>query len=312
MASSQPMTFRCGTLENSESLDEFCAGVPGSARLQQRLADDLAAGTVRPRWCRTAYDEGNRAVARHYWWGPENASAPVVLVPLDSADPDAAAALALDAIEDLHVVDAWSEITIPGATAGDPWTTKPGEVAVLEAAGFRFQVDRVRVEWIAGTPLAEPTARLTFAPADGYDDGALVALFASVADGSLDHAMQDGREHLSDDEEARKRVTFLRAFPGVDDRFVIAVDADSHDVGYVVPALSPMTGVIAEIGVAGPSRGNGYVHDLLAHATSTLSAAGATRIVADTDCANTPMRAAFRRAGYREFARRWDWGWRRD
>ncbi|MGO8877631.1 MAG: hypothetical protein ACLQNG_17945 [Acidimicrobiales bacterium] len=38
---------------------------------------------------------------------------------------------------------------------------------------------------------------------------------------------------------------------------------------------------------------------------------GADRIVADADRANTPMRAAFRRAGYREFRGRDDYLWRR-
>ncbi|MGH3622037.1 MAG: hypothetical protein ACRDQ5_09640 [Sciscionella sp.] len=42
-----------------------------------------------------------------------------------------------------------------------------------------------------------------------------------------------------------------------------------------------------------------------------LADAGAAWVRSDTDVGNTPMRAAFARAGYRECARRWDYRWRR-
>jgi RimJ/RimL family protein N-acetyltransferase len=69
--------------------------------------------------------------------------------------------------------------------------------------------------------------------------------------------------------------------------------------------------IIAEIGVAVAHRGHGYVSELLSWATRCLVASGATRIVADTDRANTPMRAAFTRGGYREFRLRDDYLWER-
>jgi RimJ/RimL family protein N-acetyltransferase len=54
--------------------------------------------------------------------------------------------------------------------------------------------------------------------------------------------------------------------------------------------------------------GKGYVDDLLAEGNATLHAAGAEYVRADTDAQNLPMAAAFRRAGYAEFAKRREYG----
>jgi RimJ/RimL family protein N-acetyltransferase len=233
-----------------------------------------------------------------------------VFTPLDQRDTASAVALLRHARDQLHVVEAWSEVTLPADVAGDPWTSKADEVAVLEGSGFRFEVDRVRLEWTAADASTAPATGLHFRPAGSVPEEDLVALFVSVADGSLDHSMQQVRTIMTAAAEARKRLEFLRHYPGVEQRFVVATDDNDQTIGYVAPAWSNGVGVVAEIGVAEPFRGRGHVNELLAHATRTLADAGARRIVADTDCANTPMRAAFARAGYREFARRWDWGWR--
>lgn len=71
-----------------------------------------------------------------------------------------------------------------------------------------------------------------------------------------------------------------------------------------MPARNPTSPVIDYIGVVPEHRGEGYVDDLLARGAETLLSAGAERIRADTDTANTPMADAFRRAGYAEFAAR--------
>jgi RimJ/RimL family protein N-acetyltransferase len=300
-------------LVSAESADlaEFCAGLDNAQALQQRLAGNVDAGTVHPQWCWTAYDAEGQRVARHYWWGPQHAPSPLVFVPLDVAEPDAAVGMLEHVREQLGVAEAWSEITLPAEIDGDPWTNRPADVALLECGGFRFQVDRVRIEWQSEHGVPHAGDRLSFRPAAGYAEDELVDLFVRVADGSLDHSMREGRETLSNTAEARKRLDFLRHYPGVDDNFVVGVDGSGTAVGYVAAGRATTSGVIAEIGVAQPHRGHGYVHDLLAYGTRVLADAGAPRIVADTDCANTPMRAAFARAGYREFARRWDWGWRR-
>jgi GNAT superfamily N-acetyltransferase len=56
--------------------------------------------------------------------------------------------------------------------------------------------------------------------------------------------------------------------------------------------------VIGYIAVVPERRGHGYAYDLLAEATHFLVTEGADRIVAGTDVTNTPMAAAFTKAGY--------------
>lgn len=292
---------------------EFAAGLDDARRLVERLTKDLRAGTTQPRWWWTAYDDARSVpVARQHWWGPPGQGKPIVVVQAQVVDVDAAAALLAHARDVMELPDAWSELTLEGDDDRDPWTAYPDRVAVLERAGFSFQIDRVRVEWLRGTPLPEPPTRLALRPASQLAETQLVELFAAVADGSLDHSMQEERLYGGREAEAARRLKFVRAYPGVGDRFAVGVDGTGTVVGYVAPAVDARLGIVAEIGVAEPFRGNGYVHELLASAVHELADAGADRIIADTDCPNKPMRAAFIRAGFREFARRWDWGWRRE
>ena len=58
-------------------------------------------------------------------------------------------------------------------------------------------------------------------------------------------------------------------------------------------------------------RGRGLVNELLAYGTRVLAQYGAPQIRGAVDAANHPMRAAFARAGYREFAARRDYRWSR-
>jgi ribosomal protein S18 acetylase RimI-like enzyme len=291
----------------------FCTGLDDAADVERLLKGDLADRTLRLEWCWTAYDDDGNVLARHHWWGPQDAEVPIVVVPRSSRDEGAAVALLEHARSTLRVTEAWAPLTLQGPQqepGDDPWQRFPQQVAVLERAGFRFAVDRVRIEWTAGTPVPEAGSRLSFTPAADLAPGELVELFAAVGDGSLDDSMRRDRERLGRIAEARKRLDFDLHYPGVADRFVVARENATGDiVGYVVAALHGDLGVIAEIGVAQPHRGHGYVRDLLGHGTRVLAEAGAQRVVADTDCANAPMRAAFERAGYRVFARRWDWSW---
>lgn len=56
--------------------------------------------------------------------------------------------------------------------------------------------------------------------------------------------------------------------------------------------------MIGYIGVVPERRGHGYAYDLLVEGTQLLAAEGVDRIVAATDSTNTPMAAAFAKAGY--------------
>src|SRR5918996_5885201 len=76
-----------------------------------------------------------------------------------------------------------------------------------------------------------------------------------------------------------------------------------------MPAQPPAFLTVFYVGVVPEMRGRGYVDDLLATGTATLLEARAGDVEArtlraDTDVANTPMAAAFERAGWRRFAGR--------
>lgn len=100
--------------------------------------------------------------------------------------------------------------------------------------------------------------------------------------------------------EAHERLAAARCYGPEPDWFTIGCTNDGSPVGYVVPALVDEVAVVAEIGVANAHRGHGYGLDLLLQAVRLLAATGPKRMVADTDQANTPMRATFARAGFAE------------
>jgi RimJ/RimL family protein N-acetyltransferase len=79
----------------------------------------------------------------------------------------------------------------------------------------------------------------------------------------------------------------------------LAYNQDGKLVGLVMPTKSLTAGTIGYIGVVPKQRGHGYSHDLLAHGTATLHAAGISVIRADADVGNEPMAKAFRGVGYR-------------
>ena len=72
----------------------------------------------------------------------------------------------------------------------------------------------------------------------------------------------------------------------------------------VIPSRSATSASVSYLGVLPAQRGRGHVDDLLAEITHVHAADGAPQITADTDTTNTPMAAAFARAGYRVTQRR--------
>lgn len=289
----------------------FCAGTDDPPGLQDRLTRYLQSGMVRPEWCWLARDPAGHILARHYWWGRVGSTQPFGLDHVSAEDHDAAIALIVHARDRLDVDEALCEVTAPIDHGDDPSQVHAGLAAVLQDSGFGFEVARVTVEWTVGTSISPDPGRLVLRPAYSLDDSLLVSPFRAVADGSLDHGMVADRARLGAAQEASERLASVRSYPGQPDWFAVAFDGHDQTVGYVVPGLAGAAPIIGEIGVAAPHRGHGYVKDLLSWATRRLTAYGATRIVADTDRANTPMRAAFMRGGYREFRWRDDYQWRR-
>jgi RimJ/RimL family protein N-acetyltransferase len=292
------------------SIASFVLGLDEAEELQRVLERSLAAGSTRPEWCWTAWDPAGHAAARHTWWGRPGLPYPIGLDLRSAEDHDAAVALVVYARGQLGVLEARSEITVPTHRGDSPSAIRAPLVAVLRGAGFGFQVARVTVEWTSSSPPGPDRHRLSFRPARDLDDDLLLALFVAVGADSLDHGMIVDRARLGADGEARRRLGAVRSYGGEPAWFSVGFTARGEPVGYVVPGLAGGVPIVAEIGVATAHRGQRYVDDLLAWATDILRTSGAERIVADTDRANSPMRAAFRRADYREVRWRDDYAWR--
>ena len=102
--------------------------------------------------------------------------------------------------------------------------------------------------------------------------------------------------------QARDAMRYYQGMPAPRDWWRLAYTAQGSLVGLAIPSRNADGAVVGYLGVVPEMRGNGYVDDLLAEITHLLAAEGEERIHADTDLANEPMAAAFRRAGYRNFA----------
>lgn len=292
--------------------------------LNHELADDLAAGRRRPEWMWVAL-AGGRVRARIAWWAPEAGRAPELLDILDlddTAGDTARDRVAIGAA--LHRAASAAVLAdvpgtppefmrfVPGEWRDDPVARRAVDdrVAVLEGSGARLKIERLRLEWRPGTPIPAPTGRLLFRPLRDEDE--LIGLMAAVVDGTLDaHTLADLASGLSPRAAAEEHFAGeLARFRTPRDWWRIGTLPDGEPVGFVIPARNNYHPIIAYAGVVPAHRGHGYVDDLLAEGTRTLAAQpDIPRIRAATDLTNTPMAAAFRRAGYVTFERALHYTW---
>jgi ribosomal protein S18 acetylase RimI-like enzyme len=308
------LDFRGMSGASAGEVARLCSLNPDADRLGRFVSATLAGGGTRPEWCRSASSVGAGLLAAHSFWGRPPSDTPTLVDLLGHRDHAAATAL-LSHDLDWLAVDAMDCQLVTGDDADEPLRRlRAAEGRVLADAGFELMVDRVRVEWLpSGDGGLRPARRsLTIRPADEFTADQLLALFAGVGDGSPDAHMIADRARLGRIGEARERLARCTAMRHTDDGFAIGVDPDGIAVGYVLATLvDGDRPVLAEIGVTESARGHRYVDQLLAHGTRLLAGNGATRIRGDVDVSNRPMRAAFSRAGYREFATRQDYRWLR-
>ena len=277
--------------------------------LDDELADDLDAGRRRPEWMWMAL-RGDRLIARAAWWGDPD---PEILDIFDIEEG------AVD--EGVALLEAALGAIVPaGGTppeyirfAPPDWRDQPGSRRVVEERlaaiarmGARPLVERLRLEWRPGTPIAAPTGRLHFRQTHGRDE--MVALMTRVLDGTLDAHSRDDLTHMAPAEAAA--VHFDREMAEYRSPrawWRVATLPDGEPVGFVTPARNDYNAIMGYIAVLPEHRGNGYIDDLLAEGTRILAAEDVPRIRASTDVGNVPMAAAFERAGYVIFERSINW-----
>ncbi len=98
--------------------------------------------------------------------------------------------------------------------------------------------------------------------------------------------------------DPRPHLRFYRSATGDRDWWRLARHTEGVLVGFVIPSATPSVPNIGYLGVVPEARGQRYVDDLVAEATSFHAQRGATQISATTDITNLPMAAAFARHGY--------------
>lgn len=135
--------------------------------LDHELQDDLATGRRIPAWMWVALRD-DRVLARIAWWAPKNGDAPQSLDFFDVDDALPAAerheiGLRLLETATAEVVPADAERPEYGRFVPGDWREDPAAREVVEtrlnimaASGATPLVERLRLEWLPGTPLPRP------------------------------------------------------------------------------------------------------------------------------------------------------------
>jgi RimJ/RimL family protein N-acetyltransferase len=282
--------------------------------LNDEVADDLAARRRRPEWLWLAL-RGDRVVARAGWWSRAADQHPLLM---DIFDIDG------DADDGVRLLKTALAAVVPaGATPPEYGRFLPADwrdhehtrravedrMAALGRVGAKLFVERLRLEWRPGTPVAEPGGRLAFRPV--RNPGELIELMTLALDGTQDAHSRDELTRMTPRQAAQAQYdTELERYASPHEWWRIATLPDGEAVGFVIPAHNGYNPIIAYLGVVPAHRGRGYVHEVLAAGTSILAAQNVSRIRASTDVGNAPMAAAFARAGYVTFERQIDMTWR--
>ncbi|MFG1618192.1 GNAT family N-acetyltransferase [Nonomuraea wenchangensis] len=266
-----------------------------------RYLTELAENMYRPEWTWIA-EVGERIVGRALWWGPRDSAHPVALDCLD-VDPAAGerTAIAAELIRAALAVfprPVQYAIKVAGGWREDPATSAAVEWrrAAARAAGLTQEVERLQFEWApaGGVPAAGGALRFV----EG-SDAEFLAVFARIAEGSLDYQTRTNVAAKGVDATAREEMGFYLGAPGKREWWRIACTHEGEVAGMAIPSATPYSVNVGYLGVVPEFRGRGYVDEILAEITRMHAANGESRITATTDVGNAPMAAAFLRAGYR-------------
>ena len=280
---------------------------------RQYLQSMFAAGSMRPERC-FVIEEEDRPLGRVAFWTLPGMKEPFALVLLDvpwEGDYlgvgkrllgdvlDEARRLGAEEIE--HVLDA--------PPMQPQFQHHPEKrIELLESVGFTFRRETGRFECQGDEPPAEPE-RLSFRTLEEVGEEVFVDAMRRVSEGTLDREIREERERLDPQEAAREFFEDASRVKHDPSWWRLAYTSEGHLVGLVMPAEPPAFLTVFYVGVVPEMRGRGYVDDLLAAGTATLLEARTKNgnekpLRADTDVANAPMAAAFKRAGWVRFAGR--------
>jgi len=302
----------------ADELDLFveAGGTGHHNEVKQYLESMFTAGAMRPEWC-FVVEEEERALGRVALWALPGADRPLALVLLDvhweGEYPATGTLLLRDVLDRARTLGAEEIEQVLDAPPMYPQFQHYPEnrVELLKGVGFSLKRETLRFEWRGKRPPTVP-GRLTYRALDEVGDEAFIEAMSKVSEGTLDREIQDARECMGTHGQARAFFEDARGVSHDSSWWQLAYTPEGDLVGLVMPAEPPTFLTVFYVGVVSEMRGRGYVDDLLVAGTATLlsagSEAGGKPLRADTDVANTPMAAAFRRAGWEEFARRREYG----
>jgi RimJ/RimL family protein N-acetyltransferase len=311
-----------GELERFLELDSALGG-PGYGPPGRSFLAVAGEGHYRPEWTWVAERADGQVVARAAWWGAPDDACPIALDWFDlvpsASDPGSLDRVAVGAAllraahervraEGGGLVEYHQFLPADWHDRADVRAEADDRAAAAAAAGLRFFVERLRLEWRragsgSGTGVPPGSGRLRFAPAPASDDE-MLSLFARIDEGTLDAYTRRDLERDGAQVAARELLDGMLWMPGPRDWWRLATLPSGEPVGIVLPSRNYQSAVIGFVGVLPEHRGRGYAADLLAEGTAVLAAQGEDRIVADTDTGNAPMHAAFERSGYEVTGRR--------
>ncbi|MFE5770254.1 GNAT family N-acetyltransferase [Streptomyces sp. NPDC056485] len=279
----------------------YPADGPVGALSAEKIREELAGNRFRPEWTWFAEDEDGEVLGRALWWGRADSERPIALdclqVRESVADPAALAAALLAAG---HA--AFGNLPLYNISLPAGWRTRPDLVEAVGwrqkaayGAGLTREIERLRYEWTPAAGTAEPTGRLVFR--EGTDEEFLDA-FARLSAGSLDLHTQNELRSMDAERLARADVDFYLDCPGERSWWRLAELPDGTLAGMAIPSATPYHRNVGYLGVVPEQRGRGLIDEVLAEITRFHADAGAERITATTDTVNSPMAAAFDRAGY--------------
>ena len=285
-------------ITGADELELFCR-IPYV--LNGELRGDLEAHRRRPEWLWVALRR-DHLVARVAWWAAGEGKEPYAMDIFDTEDVDTGVRLLGAAMAGMPRTPYIRFVPPDWRESGAPWLT------ALERTGARLFVERLRLEWLPGTPIPEPSGRLRFRPVG--ERAELVDLLTRVLDGTLDaHSRRDLADRTPQEVAASQYDEEFPGYSGPREWWRIATTPDGEPIGFVIPSRNAYNAIIAYIGVVPEHRGRGYVGEILAEGTRILAAAGVPRIRAATDIDNVPMARAFARLGYTTIEHQVDMTW---
>jgi RimJ/RimL family protein N-acetyltransferase len=292
---------------------QVCGSNTHAQDVEHYLQQMLQQGSVRLEWCFVA-EEARQIIGTLAYWALPTAEKPtdivLLTVPWERADFLSVGTQLLE--ETLQTIQQTYPIEGIGHVLDQPpmkpqWQFFPEQrLALLQHMGFQIVRNALRFEWRADTgPLIVPQ-RLVFRSLRELDADTFIAAIEQVSAQTFDQWIQQDRELYGPKQQARDFFADLQRMEYDPSWWQLAYTPQNELVGLVMPTKNPSMAVIGYIGIVPGFRGKGYVNDLLASGTASLYHAGFTTIRADTDESNLPMANAFRRAGYQQFATRYD------